>query len=58
MDRELQSVAFAEKTGVTERSVVKMAVSEPGNMVGGENGRNGVRYWCWVSKLVAMWLAR
>lgn len=34
MDRELQSVAFAEKAGVAKRSVVKMAVSGPCNMVG------------------------
>jgi hypothetical protein len=43
MDRELQSVAFAENTGVTKRSVLKMAVSGRGNMVGVANGRNGVR---------------
>ena len=55
MDRELQSVAFAEKTGVTKRSVLKMAVSVPGSMVGIAIGRKVVV--CCVSKLVAMWLA-
>jgi hypothetical protein len=34
MDRVLQSVAFAEKTGVAKRRVLKMAVTEAENMVG------------------------
>jgi hypothetical protein len=34
MDRELHSVAFAEKTGVAKRSVFKMAVTETENMMG------------------------
>ena len=45
MDRELQAVAFAEKTGVAKRSVLKITASGPGNMVGVgwvANGRNGV----------------
>lgn len=58
MDRELQSVEFAEKTGVTKRSVRKMTASGPGNMVGVANGRNGEVVVCCVSKRVAMWLAR
>jgi hypothetical protein len=34
MDRVLQSVAFAEKTGAAKRSVLKMAVAGAENMVG------------------------
>ena len=33
MDRELQSVEFAEKTGVAKRSVLKMVVTETENMM-------------------------
>jgi len=43
MDRELQSVAFAENAGVAKRIVLKMAVSGPDNMAGMVNGRNGVK---------------
>lgn len=43
MDRELQSVAFAEKTGVAKRSVLKIVVSGLGNIVGVVDGRNGSR---------------
>ena len=57
MDRELQSVAFAEKTGVTMRSILKMAVSGPGNMVEVANCQKGREVVaCCVSKLVEMWL--
>ena len=47
-------MAFAEKTGVTKRSVLKMVVSEPGNMVEAANGRNSEVVVCCVSKPVAM----
>jgi hypothetical protein len=59
MDRELQSVAFAEKTGAAKSSVLRMAVSGDDNMVGVVNSRNGVgvAMLC-VLNLVAMWLAR
>ena len=60
MDRELQSVAFAEKTGLDKRMVPKIAGTGLENIVWvvGWSNRCEASACCTVLRLVMMWLEK